>query len=257
MHKKSIILATLVFVLGILVLFFFLRRSPYQIVNPHKGDLTEAVYGLGKVKSKSRYEVIVGVISTVRERFVNEGDLVEKGAPLIKTEEQATFRAPFRGTVTFVGHYEGETAVPSVPILRLEDLSNCEIELSLEQQSILRVKVGQPAKISFESLRGKILPGKVTAIFPREDEFLTRIAVEGLDATILPGMTADVTIEIGTIHDATLVPLAAVQNGMVNVRREGRWQKIKVDVGHIDGLSAEIKNGTLTTQDEIRFRAGQ
>lgn len=69
-------------------------------------------------------------------------------------------------------------------------------------------------------------------------------------------MTADVTIEIGSIKDAILVPLNAVKNGMLTVRRNGKWQKIKVDVGHIDGLFAEIKNGNLSQQDEIRLTKG-
>ena len=195
-----------------------------------------------------------GVISTVTNRYVNEGELVDKGNPLIKFDEGALFRAPFKGTITFTSLYPGETAVPHIPILRMEDLNNCYIELSLEQQSILRVRVGQSAKVSFESIRGKILQGKVAAIFPREDEFLARISVEGLDSGILPGMTADVTIEIGAIRDATLIPLAAVTNGMITIRKNGHWHKVKVDVGHIDGFFAEIKSGLLSTDDEIRIK---
>lgn len=168
------LLSVLLLAIGVTSAVYYYRNNKYEIVHPKKGDIIEAVYGLGKVKSNNRFEVILGVISTVKNRFVNEGDLVEKGAPLIELDD-AIFRAPFRGTVTYVSLYKGETAVPHIPILRLEDLNSCYIELSLEQQSMLRVKLGQPAKVSFESIRGKVLSGKVTAIFPREDEFLTRI----------------------------------------------------------------------------------
>lgn len=233
----------------------YYRSKQYEIIHPTRGEITEAVYGLGKVKSNNRFEVIVGVISTVTHRFVEEGQFVLKGAPLIQFESSALFRAPFDGTITFAPLYQGETALPHVPTLRIEDLSNRYIELSLEQQAILRVRPGLPAKVSFESIRGKVLNGKVTAIFPREDEFLTHISVTGLDESVLPGMTADVTIEIGKIPDAILVPLKAVKNSMVIVNKNGRWQKIKVEVGHIDGLFAEIKGGTLSPQDDIRVKA--
>lgn len=230
----------------------YFRRQQYSVIHPTRGDITEAVYGLGKVKSNQRFEVIVGVLSTVTARFVNEGDWVTKGSPLIEFDHHALFRAPFSGTVTLAALYPGETALPHVPILRLEDLQNRYIELSLEQQAALRVKKDQNAKVSFESLRGKVLDGKVTALYPREDEFLARIFVPGLDSSILPSMTADVSVEIGQIHDVLLVPLKAVQNGMVTARKNNRWQKMKVEVGHVDGLSAEIKG--ISTEDELRIR---
>lgn len=237
-------------------LVVYQQGRKFEIIHPHRGDITEAVYGLGKVKSNKRFEVILGVMSTVSRRHVNEGDLVKKGAPLIEFDSHAVFRAPFDGTVTFASVYPGETALPHTPVLRIEDLNERYIELSLEQQAALRVRRGQTAKISLESVRGQVLPGKVASIFPREDEFLARIDVEGLDASVLPGMTADVTVEIGKINDALLIPLKAVQNGTVSVRRSGRWQKIKVDVGHIDGLSAEVIGDALSSSDEIRVRSG-
>lgn len=63
-------------------------------------------------------------------------------------------------------------------------------------------------------------------------------------------MTADVSIEIGKIQ-GTLVPLKALRNGTLTVDRDGRIQKVKVEVGLVDGLSAEIKNSDLKPTDEI------
>lgn len=233
---------------------FYLRSQKFEVIRPSRGEITEAVYGLGKVKSDQRYEVIVGVISTVTKRFVAEGDFVKKGDPLIEFDRQALFRAPFDGTVTLAAVYPGETALPHVRTLRLEDLRSRYIELSLEQQAALRIKKGQNAKVSFESLRGRVLNGKVTALYPREDEFLARIFVSDLESSILPSMTADVSVEIGQIQDALLVPLKSIQNGMVTVLKNNRWQKIKVEVGHVDGLSAEILGGSLSPDDELRIR---
>jgi multidrug efflux pump subunit AcrA (membrane-fusion protein) len=254
MKKKSIISLSLVVVLAAAAgIYFYYQKEQYNIIHLSEGDLTEAVYGLGKVKSNNRFEVIVGVISTVTARYVHEGDFVKKGQPLIRFDD-ALFSAPFSGTVTYAKLYTGETAVPHVPVLRLEDLTNRYIELSLEQQSILRVRENQVAKVSFESLRGKVLVGKVASIYSREDEFLVRIEVENLDPQILPGMTADVTIEIGSIKNALLIPLTAIRNGMVTVRRGRGWEKVKVDVGHVDGLFAEIKKGSLQPNDEVRVK---
>lgn len=251
-----------VYLLGLIIFFllagfsFYWRAQNYRIVYPERANITEAVYGLGKVKSANRYEVIPGVISTVTKRYVNEGDVVEKGAPLIKLNEQTIFRAPFRGTVTSALLYEGETALPNVAVLRVEDLDQKYIELSLEQQAMLRVKINQSAQVSFESLRGKKLNGKVGAIFPRSDEFIVNVKVDGLEANILPGMTADVTIHIGEIKNALTLPIAAVKNGVIILKKEGRWKKVKADIGQIDGLAVEIKAPPLSEQDQIRIGNG-
>lgn len=254
MNKRRIFALVLLLVLSAATGSFFYFRRNYGVIHPHRGSLTEAVYGLGKVKSDQRYEVILGVLSTVTKKYVVEGDYVAKGAPLIEFESRTLFRAPFAGTVTYTPLFEGETALPHVPLLRIENLANRYIELSLEQQAALRVRRGQAARVSFETLRGKVLIGKVASLFPREDEFLARIEVAGLEDSVLPGMTADVTVEIGQIQDALLVPIRAIRDGTVAVRRNGHWRKEKVEVGHVDGMFAEILPGAITEQDELRVR---
>ena len=227
------------------------RGRGTELVQPKRGDMVEAIYGLGKVKSNHRFEVKIGVMSTVDDLFVREGDFVKKGAKLISLESASLFRAPFDGTVTSISAYKGEIATPQITILRLEDLQDRYIELSLEQQGALRVKTGQSAKVSFESLRGKSLSGKVTALFSKEDEFLAHIQVSDLPPSVLPGMTADVSVEVAKITDALLIPLKAIHNGNVIINRGGRRIKTPVEVGHVDGMWAEIKGDGLKPEDEI------
>ncbi|NJL25372.1 MAG: secretion protein HlyD [Calothrix sp. SM1_5_4] len=220
-------------------------------MRPHRGEITEAVYGLGRVKSIHRFEVKLGVMSTVRRVYVREGDFVKKGTRLIDFDSPAVFHAPFDGTVTYIANYDGETSVPNAVIFRMENLRDRFIELSLEQEGALRVKRDQPAKVSFETLRGRVLTGKVRALFSREDEFLAHIDVANLEESVLPGMTADVAVEIGKIPDALLIPLTAIRDGVVLVKRGGRSEKVKVEVGIVDGMWAEVKGDTLKTTDEI------
>lgn len=243
-------------ILAVLISFWFWKRDDYVVINPHKGEVIEAIYALGKVKSHQTYDVLVGVMSVVLKNYVKEGDEVKKGDPLIKFDSGAVFRAPFSGTVTFVKLREREIAIPQVTVLRMADIKDRYIELTLEQEAALRIRKGQKAKVSFESMRGKVVTGAITAVFPREDEFLAHVSVPELDPNVLPGMTADVTVEIGRIDDALLIPYKAVSNGMVTVRRERSWKKEKVELGHFDGTFVEIKGGPLTVSDEIRLPKG-
>ncbi|WP_291516485.1 efflux RND transporter periplasmic adaptor subunit [Bdellovibrio sp. ArHS] len=254
MKRLKVLLVLSLVVVGLVISGIVIQRvlqsKRYTKVRPQTGEVTEAVYGLGKVKSNRRYEVKLGVISTVRELYVNEGDVVKAGQNLVRIDSNVVFKAPFDGTVTMINNFEGETALPQSVILRMEDLKDRFIELSVEQEGALRVQKGQMARVSFESLRGEVLVGKVKAIFPKGDEFIADVEISNLGASILPGMTADVSIEIGKIK-GTLVPLKALRNGTLSVERDGHIQKIKVEVGLVDGLSAEIKSGDLMPTDEI------
>ena len=193
----------------------------------------------------------IGVLDTAQEVFVKEGDLVERGQALIRFSDSAIMRAPFKGTVTMVSADPGETVSPQVPVVRLEDLRDKYIEVSIEQHGALRVSEKQEAKVLFESLRGEELKGQVMALFPRNDEFLAHISVEGLKENVLPGMTADVAIVVGRREQALLVPLRAVVNGQVIRRRQGKNEKIGVKIGNVDGQWAEIAEGDVTTEDFI------
>lgn len=255
---KKVIIAILIAATAIaFATWYFFYKKDYEIIHPSRGPIHETVYGLGKVKSHERYEVIVGVISNVTKLYVDEGDEVKKGDLIIKLENGGPFVAPFNGTITMVSVRTGEIAVPQRPLVRLEDLNDTYLELSLEQESALRVRKGQPAKISFESIRNKVLIGKVSSVFSREDEFLVHVQVEGLDPGVLPGMTADVSIEIGKISDALLVPAKAVTNGFVTVRRKHKWVKEQVEAGHMNNQSIEILSKNLTTNDELRVTGGE
>lgn len=251
-RKRTIAVIGMIIVIILMGLgeLYYLKYQKYEVVSPKVGEIDQAVYSLGTVKSKHRFEIKMGVVSSVKKLYILEGQTVLKGQPLVAFDEGTLFRAPFSGTVTLLNVDEGETATAQMIVLRLDDLENKLIELSLEQDGALLVKKGQLARVSFESIHGQTLEGKVVSVFPKDKEFLATIEVANLNANILPGMTADVAVQVGHISGTT-IPLKAIHNGVVLVRRGGSVKKINVEVGLVDGLSAEIKNNVLLPDDEI------
>lgn len=254
--KRAVIIIFLGLLLTAVSVYFFRRKSEV-IIHPHRGDITEAVYGLGKVKSHEKFDVIIGILSTISRMDIDEGSFAREGQALLWFERGQVVRAPFSGTVTYLRFRKGETALPNTPILRLENLSRRYLELSLEQESALRIMRGQRAKISFENLRGNTLEGSVTALYPRDDEFIAQVESDLLPDNVLPGMTADVSIEVGEIKNGILIPVSAVSEGMVTVRRRGHWKKEKVELGHADGLSVEVLGSALSENDELLLKEGE
>jgi macrolide-specific efflux system membrane fusion protein len=228
----------------------YVRNSQVEYLNPKYGPIVEAIYGLGKVKTDRVYEVKLAVVKTVSKLYVREGERVRKGERLVRFDDGLVFSAPFAGTVTLTAFHENQSVFPQQAVVRIEDLNTKYIEVSLEQQGALRVRPGLPVRVVFESVRGEMLQGKVSAIFSRNEEFLAHIDVP-LAENILPGMTADVAIETGRKEKALLVPLSAIADGRVKIRRNGDRMTVQLKIGNVDGSWAEVIEGNIQTTDEI------
>lgn len=244
----------LVIILGVAIGAYYKQKKEAKYAKPRHGSIVEAIYGLGKVKTHRKYELKIGVMSTVSKVFVDEGDSVKKGDPIIKFADLRLYKAPFSGTITRLDYHEPEVVFPNVPILTLEDLDQCYIEVSLEQEGALRVRKGQEATILFESLRGLKYQGEVVSIFPKEDEFLVHINAPGMKENILPGMSADVTINVSVQKDVLLIPESGITNGLAMILRDGKKMKIPVKLGANDGAWAQILEGDIRESDEIVYR---
>lgn len=74
------------------ILFILLLVSctgKQEKTSPTVEDITESVYASGVVKSKDQYEVFPKVSGIIQQILVTEGDVVKKGDPLLKVENEA------------------------------------------------------------------------------------------------------------------------------------------------------------------------
>lgn len=250
---KKIVLSIFLLIFISIFSYVYLKKQSNQFiqVNPKRGQIVEAIYGLGTVKSDQTFEVKVGVITTLKEVFVKEGDFVKEGKALVRFEGIGAFTAPFDGTVTNLHYQKGEAVLPQISILKMENLKKLYLEVSLEQDAALRAKKGQMATVIFESIRNEKHLGIVRSIYPKNDEFIARIEVDDFKDNILTGMTADVAIEVGTIDKALLIPVSSIENGKVLVERKNKKIKEDVKIGKMDGAWAEVLSNNLSENDKL------
>lgn len=253
-NKKKILLSAGFIVVLVLVFFAYTRFFKKQeIIRPKTGDIVESIYGLGTVSPDSVFRVRTGVSLTVKKLFVKEGDLVHSNDPLIQLDD-SVMRTPIDGTVTAVSTKIGELITPQVAIVTVTNLNRLFLEVSLEQQSVLRIKKEQTVAISFESLRDEKYEGSVVSIYPRENQFIVRIELSKWPQGVLPGMTADVAILIGKKANVLLIPLKSIVSGKVIRRRLGLKETVPVQLGAVDGEWGEVLSNNLTTEDELFIR---
>ena len=235
----------------VLVFFALLGCSSKSSLKPKIGAITESIYAIGIVKSELTYELKLGVLTAVKKYFVKEGDIVKMSDKLVMDDSGTIYKAPFPGVVTYLPYAIGETVAPQKSLLSLVDLKKLYLEASVEQQGALRVKRGQTVQISFESFRSKVFHGVVKNILPRNLEFVVQVEVTDLPGNILPGMNADLSIEIMKKTAAILLPLVAVSNGHILLKKGNGSNKIPVVTGVSDAEYVEILSPALTLNDEI------
>lgn len=235
---------------------FYIHANSGKLSDPiRRGDIIDAVYGIGTVTAYKRLSLNPLVGGTVEKTFVVEGDLVKKGSPLLQAENGVIYRAPFDGIVNYFPYKTGENTYSTTPMLILTDISDRYIVVNMEQQGALRVKTGQAAKISFDSLRESVFDGKVSSVYSYAGNFLARIDSINLPEAVLPDMTCDVAIIIKVHKDALLIPIAAFENGSVWVKRGAQIpRETPVQLGVNDGTWAEVLNGDLKVDDRVLIR---
>jgi macrolide-specific efflux system membrane fusion protein len=72
-----------------------------------------------------------------------------------------------------------------------------------------------------------------------------------LAENVLPGMTADVAIEVNRKDKVLLVPLSAISDGRIKVKRDGKRKTVKLSIGSVDGNWAEVLEGDIDLKDQI------
>lgn len=234
-----------------LFLLVLLNSCQKKVVHPTQGEIVEAVYGLGTVESEEKFLAKSAITNSVLEFYVTEGQDVAKGQKLFKTDQGVIVTSPFNGRVTDIPVSLKENVFAQTTILTLVNLSKLYLSVSLEQQAVMRIRPNLNAEVSFEFFRNKKLKGKITYIYPSADQFIAKVELEKWPVGVLPGMTADVAIEIDRKKDALLVPSRAIVNGNMIIIRNRKKLKFPVQVGLMDLEKAEILSPKIELDDEI------
>ncbi len=243
---RFIILPLVIFIP--LLIWGFLPRSEKRI-ELQKETIVESVFGLATIQASEVYHLRVAVPAVLLKLFVEKGDYVKEGASLARFDSFGILRSPIQGVVTQTNYDEGELITPQTPILTIMDLDQKFLSVSLEERAAVKVKVGQTVRIRFEALGNQKYLGKVKSLFPSEGQFEVKIFLDAFPIALLPGMTADIAIEISQ-RQAFVIPKTAILNGKIQVQSENGTNWLSVETGastqeKIEITSSKIKAGDL------------
>ena len=197
-----------------------------------------------------------GLLESARKRLAYFDISTEQIKALEKSGQAAktmTLRSPFRGAVVMKNVYEGQKVEAGMPLLRIADLSNLWVMVTIYEYQMPYVEVGQKAVLSLPYIPGQTFEGKVVYIYPYLNQELrqakVRVELDNANLVLKPGMFANVDLRQTLATDRTLVPREAVID--TGERRiafvslgEGRFEPRQVKTGvEAEGGMLEILDG--------------
>jgi HlyD family secretion protein len=187
---------------------------------------------------------------------------------LSKTE----IAAPIDGVVSRLQVRLGEMVVigiqnqPGTTLMTVSDLSAIDAEIKVAEADVLRIAIGQQARVTLEAVPGRDFSGRVveigasalpvvgTAAAAREFRVVVRLAAP--DPGLRPGLTCDAEVLTAERKNVLTVPLQSVvlrpgadgkERSGVFTAKDGRAVFVPVKTGIIGGLDIEVEgvaNGT-------------
>lgn len=122
--------------------------------------------------------------------------------------------APFDGTVGIRSVQLGDYVKDGADLVGIEDLSGLQVDFTLPERYITRVRVGQPVEMTLDAMPGRTFPGRIDALDSQVDPngraLRVRAAVQNSDAMLKPGMFARSRVVFAVRENALVVPEEAL-----------------------------------------------
>jgi HlyD family secretion protein len=135
--------------------------------------------------------------------------------------EYSVIRSPIDGVVVSRDYDVGQTVAASFQAPTLftiaEDLTRMQLTCNVDEADIGQVKVGQPVRFTVDTFPERQFTGQVAQI--RLSPTVTNnvvtypviVSVDNQDLSLLPGMTAEVHVEVARAENVLRVPSAALR----------------------------------------------
>lgn len=167
--------------------------------------------------------------------------------------------APFDGVISDKSGEVGQTVLPGAAVARLVSTVGQQVRIAVPEGEIGDIAVGQKARIAVPALDGKVFQGTVTERGVTADAFSrsyeVKLRVDDADASLLPGMVAEVSLTGKEGHTAYVLPPHIVQLDETNctfvwVASEGHAEKRRVVCGDYTADGVIVDEG-LKEGDQV------
>jgi HlyD family secretion protein len=209
-------------------------------------------------------------------RDMSRARVLQGRAALTRVEDlraKTLYTSPLDGIVTNLPVHVGENVVmgiqnaPGSLLFQVSDLSVITAEVKVDETDIVNVKLGQPAEVTIDAVRGKTFKGKVTEIgqsaigrttgttsgqsqtqTEEAKDFKVVVTLDDPPPGMRPGLSATAKITTATRQDAVTIPIQALA---IRMRRELEEQN-KENKGQaaVQAAATETKTGATASKEK-------
>ncbi len=159
--------------------------------------------------------------------------------------------APVDGVVANKTATVGQVVSPGSALMVVQDISQVQAVVNIEQKDLGQVKVGQKAQVRVDAYGDRVFEGTVDGMNPEAGSasrmFRTKIKLDNADGALKAGMFAKIELATGEPVAVLTVPQAAViqKQGLYYVftAEDGKAVRHQIEIGKADQDSIQIKSG--------------
>lgn len=201
----------------------------------------------------------------LNDLHVQDAEIALTDALIAKTE----VRAPFDGVVGLRYVSEGAYVTAATRVATLQRLEQLKVDFSVPEKYATRLRLGSPIQLTVAGANRRFA-GAIYAIDPRIDAatrtVLIRAVCPNRDAQLFPGAFASVSLTLGEVDNAMLVPAIAVVPGLnaktVYVVKDGKAELRTVVTGtrledRVQILSGLEAGEVVVTSGVLQVSPGQ
>ncbi|TBX70087.1 HlyD family efflux transporter periplasmic adaptor subunit [Flavobacterium silvisoli] len=221
----------------------------YNIISEVEYERVELAYK----NSKSNYEAALKQLSQLKLQLQNEQSKSNINLKINeKSQSDFTVKSAINGELFDVLVKEGTLVNPQTPLAIIGEKNAYLLELDVDENDMVRVKLGQKLIVTMDSYKGKSFEATVDKIYPIMDVRSRTFKIEAhfinLPEKLYPNLTAEANIIVRTKKEALTIPRNyLIDNQYVLVNGD---EKRKVKIGLSDYQHVEILDG-LTAEETI------
>lgn len=151
---------------------------------------------------------------------------------------------------------EGDQVRAGVPFMKVVDPSTMEVRIEVNQEDLLKLHLGQSARIELDAYPGISFPGKLEELDPlghpsQQSEtirsFTALFSIQGSNSKLMPDLSASVDLELANVKNALVVPAESIEHNAegeyVWLKTGSGFEKQPVRAGPSNGLETVIDSG--------------
>lgn len=245
-----------VIVIGALI--FFLRpgsqADAYTDVVVRTGEIATYYSFGGSVEVENSQRVLASAPATVRDIYVEKGEIVAKNDRLLRLSTGETLKAAVSGEIVALNVEKEDEVKPGDLLVEVMDLENMVVTIKVDEFDVHAVAPGQQVNVTINALHQTFTStvedvSKQAVKIGDISYYLASLSLPDDLQEVLPGMQVNVSMVNQKVENVVLIPMRAISfddsgSPYVLVKKaNGQKQETPIQVGVNDGIHAQVLGG--------------